>query len=77
MGKQIEIGLPKRGFPWPVIGAVNRGGARCGMVHARREYKATTWERAMVHVEAILLRGNQARAKNIAGEFLITEMVTQ
>lgn len=77
MEKQIEIGFEKRGFPWPVIGTVDHRAARGGVVHGRRYYTATTWERALVYVEAILLRGNAARTKNVAGTFTITELVMQ
>lgn len=75
MENNYETNNERKGFPWPRISAVAARSAAGGIVHARRNYDAGSWERALVHIEAILMRGNAVRTRNVAGEFLITELV--
>lgn len=40
-----------------------------------QSFTASTRGAALVHVDAILERGNYARMKNVAGEFVVSEVV--
>lgn len=75
MENNYEASNERKGFPWPRINPVAGRNACGGLVLARRCYRATCWALAMVHIEAIVLRGNAVRVVNVAGEFSIQELV--
>lgn len=73
MDKNNEI--RKENFSWPRIGAVVDRTAANGVITARLTYNANSWAAMMVYVVTILLRGNAARMVNIAGNYVVTELV--
>jgi len=56
------------------LGAV-AGGYSMARIKRVQSFTATTRSAALVHVDAILERGNYARMKNVAGEFVVSEVV--
>lgn len=59
------------------IGSLAGNHSLGGRRHAGNFYTATTWVRAMKHVEVILLRGNAASVVNAGGVFTIKETITK
>lgn len=56
------------------VGAV-ASGYSVARIKRIQSFTAKTRNAAIVHVDAILERGNYARMKNIAGEFVVSEVV--
>ncbi|HCS65475.1 MAG TPA: hypothetical protein DIW64_16200 [Cellvibrio sp.] len=56
------------------VGAM-AGGYTMARIKRLQSYTATTRAAGMTHVEAILERGNCARMKNVAGSFIVSEVV--
>lgn len=56
------------------VGAL-AGGYTMARVKRLQSYTAATRAAAIVHVDAILERGNYARMKNVAGSFVVSEVV--
>ena len=69
--------IQKPNFRWPRIGSVVHRNANYGIVVQRLHYTADSRQSMMIHVEEIIMRGNAARAVNVAGIFRITELVMQ
>lgn len=56
------------------VGAL-AGGYSMVRIKRVQSFTAQTRGAALVHVDAILERGNYARMKNVAGEFIVSEVV--
>jgi hypothetical protein len=56
------------------VGAL-AGGYSMARIKRLQSFTAATGAAAIVHVDAILGRGNFAQMKNIAGQFVVSEVV--
>lgn len=72
---EINNEIRKENFCWPRIGSVVDRTPAAGIITARLNYDADSWAAMMVHVAVILLRGNAARMVNVAGKYVVTELV--